>query len=236
MAWWQQDPQGEPQGHTKTHTTGDEHISSYLGKVLTMISMHLISKRDSHLNFSNTHIIYVIWSISLTFSTQRLLYEYCKSTSRLYDVDNWRLSEYTVCQHGYQLGRSINVLMITKNKQTNKILSKWSFMDRWSCLLRGTLGLFSASSAASVSGHLPFAGPQPDYSWSPRRSVKDRSYIRLEKLVTPTGSFAEHPPVSALLLAAKTRPRHGEESHPPGSISHVVHGKGTIAAFQTWFN
>lgn len=42
------------------------------------------------------------------------------------------------------------------------------------------------------------------------------------KLVTPTGSFAEHPPVSALLSAATTRPRHGEESRSRSSISHVV--------------
>lgn len=41
--------------------------------------------------------------------------------------------------------------------------------------------------------------------------------------------------VRALPSAAMTRQRRGEESRPPSSIGHVVHGKGTIAAFKTRF-
>lgn len=111
-------------------------------------------------------------------------------------------------------------------------------MDRWRCLLGGTLGLFFRFKCRICFRASPLRRTASRWlisSRSPRRSVKYRSYIRLTKLVTPTGSFAEHPPVSALLSAAMTRPRHGEASHSLRSISHVVHGNRTTTC-KTWYN
>lgn len=109
-------------------------------------------------------------------------------------------------------------------------------MDRWRCLLRGTLGLFSASSAASASGHLLSAGPQPDY-----RSAADHlaDQWSIDHISDPQSSRHSHGQLRAASARVRAPVCRDDAPASRGGISftalHRSRGPRTITACKTWF-
>lgn len=118
-------------------------------------------------------------------------------------------------------------------------MNKSHFMDRWGCLLRGTLGLFSASSAASASGHLPIRRTATRWlisSWSPRRSVKESIIYPTDKARHSHGELrgASARVCAPVLPRRRARVTGRNLIHRAPSVTWST-GEGTMTAFKTRF-